>query len=179
MSGHYWSYINTRRGYDEPEEEDPKWALTETDPWMEFNDSTVREFNFEKMKDECYGGDGKSAGSDTDTWSFGGASSSYGKSAYMLVYERRKKRPLKILVVPGEEVEKATSTGVKVIFDTKKEEYYKLINYREGVEDIAPNAIYKQVFEDNTKFEFENDIYSSEFFDFIKGTLNAVAHLDK
>jgi hypothetical protein len=60
---------------------------------MEFNDSTVRDFNFEKMKEECYGGDGKS-GND-DSWSFGG---SYGKSAYMLVYERKKKRDLKILV---------------------------------------------------------------------------------
>jgi len=83
-AGHYWSYINTSRGYEEPEETDPKWALTEKDPWMEFNDSTVREFNFEKMKDECYGGDGK--GGSEDAWSFGG---SYGKSAYMLVYERR------------------------------------------------------------------------------------------
>ena len=59
---------------------------------MEFNDSTVREFNFDKIKDDCFGGDGR--GSD-DSFSFGG---SYGKSAYMLVYERRKKNPLKILV---------------------------------------------------------------------------------
>jgi hypothetical protein len=48
------------------------------------------------------------------------------------------------------------------------------VDYRKGVEDIAPNKIYKQVFEDNAKFGFENDIYSSEFFDFIKSTLNAV-----
>ena len=64
---------------------------------MEFNDSTVREFNFEKLKDECYGGDGKSG--DDGGWSFGG---SYGKSAYMLIYERRKKRPLKVLVAGDE-----------------------------------------------------------------------------
>ena len=92
-AGHYWSYINTKRGFDEPEEGDPKWELTETDPWMEFNDSTVREFNFDKLKEECYGGDGKSG--DDGGFSFGG---SYGKSAYMLIYERKKKRPLKILV---------------------------------------------------------------------------------
>ena len=59
---------------------------------MEFNDSSVREFNFDKIKDDCFGGDGRDS---NDTWSFGG---SYGKSAYMLVYERRKKKPLKILV---------------------------------------------------------------------------------
>lgn len=92
-AGHYWSYINTKRGYSEPSEDDPNWSKTESDPWMEFNDSTVREFNLDKLKEEGYGGDGKS-GSD-DTWSFGG---SYGKSAYMLVYERKKKKPLKILI---------------------------------------------------------------------------------
>lgn len=96
MSGHYWSYINTKRGYTEPDENDPNWSKTEGDPWMEFNDSSVRDFNFEKLKDECFGGDGKGA---DDAWSFGG---SYGKSAYMLVYERRKKKSLKILVDPEE-----------------------------------------------------------------------------
>lgn len=64
-------------------------------------------------------------------------------------------------------------------YDEKKEEYYKLIDYREGVEDIAPNEIYKKVFEDNQKFEFENDIYSTEFFDFINGILKAVVQLDQ
>lgn len=171
-AGHYWSYINTKRGYEEPEETDPKWALTEKDPWMEFNDSTVREFNFEKMKDECYGGDGK--GGSEDAWSFGG---SYGKSAYMLVYERRLKQPIKVLV-PSEEIEKSKKSGDQVIHDEKKDEFYKLIDYKEGVEDITPNNIYKQVFEDNTKYEFENDIYSLEFFDFIKGIMTAVTVLD-
>ena len=58
-AGHYWSYINTKRGYLESEENDANWAKTENDPWMEFNDSVVRDFNFEKLKDECYGGDEK------------------------------------------------------------------------------------------------------------------------
>ena len=181
-AGHYWSYINTKRGCDEPDESDPKWQQTETDPWMEYNDSIVREFNFDKMKDECYGGDGKSGAGSDDNWGFSG-SSQYGKSAYMLIYERRKKRPLKILA-PYDEVEAAKNNGLvdsqgKIFFDPKKDEHYRLVDYRECVQDIAPNQIYKQVFEDNAKFGFENDIYSSEFFDFIKGTLNAVANLDQ
>lgn len=93
-AGHYWSYINTRRGHAEPSSDDPDWAKTENDPWMEFNDSTVRGFNFEKMKEECFGGDaGGSSG--YDGWGFG---SSSGKSAYMLVYERKHKKPIKVLV---------------------------------------------------------------------------------
>lgn len=70
-AGHYWSFINTRRGADEPDENDPNWNKTEQEPWMKFNDSQVTEYNFEKLKDDCFGGDGKS-GSDGDSWSFGG-----------------------------------------------------------------------------------------------------------
>lgn len=72
---------------------------------MEYNDSRVSEFNFEKMREECYGDANKTSGGggyeDNSGWSSWG---SYGKSAYMLVYERRKKRPIKI-VVPKEEAE--------------------------------------------------------------------------
>jgi hypothetical protein len=104
----------------------------------------------------------------------------------MLVYERRKKRPIKI-VVPKEEGEahQAAATSIErekeqkldIIYDSKKEEYYKLIDYKEGVEDIAPNKIYKQVHEDNKKFGFDNDIYSQEFFDFIKSIMHAALNL--
>lgn len=52
-----------------------------------------------------------------------------------------------------------------------------MIDYRDGVEEIRPNQIYKQVFEDNMKFEFENDIYSQEFFDFVNGIIKAVTSL--
>jgi len=54
-----------------------------------------------------------------------------------------------------------------------------LIDYRQGVEDIAPNSIYKQVFEDNHKFEFENDIYSNEFYEFVRQIILAVNVLDQ
>lgn len=61
---------------------------------MEFNDSHVRDYNFEELKGDCYGG---SSGNDD---LFGGffKSSSYGKSAYLLVYEKRFKKPIKVLV---------------------------------------------------------------------------------
>jgi hypothetical protein len=52
-------------------------------------------------------------------------------------------------LVNKEDVETEKQKGEKIEYDDKKEEYYKLIDYREGVEDIAPNQIYKQVFEDN------------------------------
>jgi hypothetical protein len=84
----------------EPDENDPTWEKTEQDSWMKYNDSAVTDFNFEKLKEDCYGGDGKSAESG-DSWSFS-SGGSYGQSAYMLVYEKRQKRPLKILASPEE-----------------------------------------------------------------------------
>ena len=52
-AGHYWSYINTNRGVDEAEGGDPMWVKTEKDPWMEFNDSSVSDYKFEKLDDDC------------------------------------------------------------------------------------------------------------------------------
>ena len=138
---------------------------------MEFNDSTVKDLTFNKIKDDCFGGDGK--GGNAESWGFGGE---YGKSAYMLVYERREKKPLKILVAK-EEVDQVKLKGEVVHHDEVKDEHYKLLDYRKGFEEIAPNDIYKQVFEDNCKFEFENDIYSNEFFDFVTSIMEAIAQL--
>ena len=60
-------------------------------------------------------------------------------------------------------------------FDEKTKEYIKKISYREGVDSEKPNKIFSKVLEDNTKFSFENDVYSLEFFDFIRQILLNVA----
>jgi hypothetical protein len=71
---------------------------------MEFNDSTVRDFQASKLKEECFGGDGgggSSGGfglSSLDGWGLSGGG--YGKSGYMLFYERREKKPLRLLEDP-------------------------------------------------------------------------------
>ena len=71
-AGHYWSYINTMRGRDAKAPDDPTWHDTSKEPWMEFNDSTVKDFSFDKLKEECFGG---SKNSTMSAWSIG---SSYG-----------------------------------------------------------------------------------------------------
>ena len=91
----------------------------------------------------------------------------------MLIYERRKKKPIKILVTE-EESKQLEGSEEKVQFDSEKNEYYKLLDYKRGVEEIVPSKIYRQVYEDNQKFEFDNDVYSSEFFDFVKGILLSI-----
>ena len=78
-AGHYYSFINV----------DP-----EKDHWVEFNDSTISEFDFSKVEAECYGGNGgpdesgaaymEEIGDIANIISCGRS-----KSAYMLVYEKK------------------------------------------------------------------------------------------
>ena len=92
-AGHYWSYINTNRGTDE-KEGDNSWIKTETDPWMEFNDSRVSDWEFKELKSRTFGNEQK-GGSGGYLSSLG---DSYGTSGYMLFYERRVKKDLMIVV---------------------------------------------------------------------------------
>lgn len=166
-AGHYWSYINTNRGGDE---NDPNWILSENDHWMEFNDSRVSDFQFKNLKEECFGDESSSTG---NSWGFG----NYGKSGYMLFYERRVKKPIKILV-PEEKVE-SEKQKTEVHFDEEKKEHFKLVPFKECAADEAPNKIYQQVFDDNKNFTFENDVYSTEFESFVKQCLQNAADLEK
>ena len=102
---------------------------------------------------------------------------SYGTSAYMLFYERRKKKDL-VIIVPEDKVEDQRSKGVNVLFNEEKKEHFKMEGYRTASVGETANEIYKKVFEDNMKFTFESDIYSAEFFDFILSILNSVAQTE-
>jgi hypothetical protein len=85
---------------------------------MEFNDGNVTPYNFEEMKDECFGGQKEG---DNDPWAGFFKSSGYGKSAYVLVYEKRLKKPIKLLVNPEESPECTDTalTRVSSIIDFK------------------------------------------------------------
>jgi len=51
------------------------------------------------------------------------------------------------------------------------------VDFKSVEESVKPNQIYQQVFEDNKKYEFENDIYSTEFLDFVQNILLSVIEL--
>ena len=108
-AGHYWSYINTKRGTEETDivntETETQWGATENDEWLEFNDSNVREYNFNKLKDDAFGGESNKIGISSEFMLLNSRSETYGKSAYMLVYERKLKRSLVRLTNPGVPVE--------------------------------------------------------------------------
>ena len=98
-SGHYYSYINTNRT---PCEDSENYLKTENDRWVEFNDSTVREFDFKKVPSECFGGNTE----DTMMMQDIGDAHSRSKSAYMLVYERKLKTWIPELVLNQEQIQK-------------------------------------------------------------------------
>jgi hypothetical protein len=75
----------------------------------------------------------------------------------MLVYERREKKDVKILVEKEEE---------GAIHDADKDEYFKMVPFKDAAKNTGNCPIYENVLQDNSKFEFENDIYSEEFFNF-------------
>ena len=67
--------------------------------WLEFNDSVIKEFNINLFEKECFGAE--IIDSD-DTWDMNNYSNEIGgfpkqsKSAYVLVYEKVKKIPIKL-----------------------------------------------------------------------------------
>jgi len=112
-----------------------EWGSAKKDRWMEFNDSIVKDFNSSKLKEECFGGDSSGGGgfglSSMDGWGFGGG---YGKSGYMLFYERRKKNPLKLLA-EEEEVAAPEQQDPKEEADQKKEEKIIEVDYHQAVSE--------------------------------------------
>lgn len=108
--GHYYSLINTKRGHLEEDETKADWQRTDRDPWKVFDDETVKHFNFGELQNDAFGGNGSSGGqgfdSDMQAYLFqSGTSNSYGQNAYMLVYEKMKKKPIKEVVLPVKKVE--------------------------------------------------------------------------
>eukprot|EP01022_Parablepharisma_sp_SALTPOND_P025670 TRINITY_DN602_c1_g1_i1.p1 TRINITY_DN602_c1_g1~~TRINITY_DN602_c1_g1_i1.p1 ORF type:complete len:1870 (-),score=221.62 TRINITY_DN602_c1_g1_i1:13785-19394(-) len=103
------------------------------------------------------------------------------KNAYMLVYERELKTPVKKLLVKDEVAKlKENSTAIlacentaqpraavgQICFDSQKNEYYTFADFYD-VQPKVPEGLSKVVQEDNANFLFERQIYSPEFFKFV------------
>ena len=55
-----------------------------------------------------------------------------------------------------------------------------MVDYREAVTSSEkPNPIFGKVLEDNRKFGVENDVYSTDFFDFMLAIQTSVASMDE
>lgn len=61
----------------------------------------------------------------------------------MLFYERRKKKPIKVLV-PKEEVESQPDKE-QIHEDKDKEEFYRYVDYKDSIVKATPNSIFKDI----------------------------------
>jgi len=93
-AGHYFSYINsTRGGTDHEPNANPNKPEYDNN-WLKFNDSHISKFDISRLEEECFGGVSQQESGEI-SWKTENI-----QSAYMLVYERRLKSPLKIIVQP-------------------------------------------------------------------------------
>lgn len=141
-AGHYWSYISTERDGLRPKNAGPVDHTAAK--WMEFNDSYVRDWELSKLKKEAYGGDQSNSWSSVgfstlDGWGSMGGGGSYGQSGYMLIYERKKKKPIKLVrQIPNPDPEERKEEGKATV-----DEIYT-IPYESCVEpDDKPNKIFE------------------------------------
>ena len=206
-AGHYYSYINTKRG-QKNDEQSADYMLTEKEKWLEFNDSSVRDFKFSTLDAECFGGEAKPGEQSLESeifssWTLrnlgGGGGRDNCKNAYMLVYERRRKGAVKVVVPPAPAPSAPASEpapapapapeslaregaadaraqpggGLERHYDAAQDETFELQPFN-SVGRFVPHRIYKQVWEDNNEFLFEKQIYANEFFSFLRDVLLAV-----
>ena len=91
----------------------------------------------------------------------------YGKSAYMLVYERKSKKNLReIGVKSAKESEKKADADSQQIVEGANEEA-KQVDFR-TVPRYVPEWIKKEVLEDNKNFLIDAQMFHDDFFDHIK-----------
>lgn len=175
-AGHYYSLINTDRMSGDSNEQEQEWVRTENDKWMEFNDSHVKNWDFADLEDECFGGSkGGSGGEDVMSGFFRSSAMSFGKSAYLLVYEKKEKNKIRQIVQTDDtqplECDDAVISrdpeGRTIIKDPKTKEEYVEFDVSE-IKRFVPSKIYNKVQESNLDFFFEKLIYSTEFFEFVK-----------
>lgn len=64
--------------------------------WLEFNDSSIREFATKNIENECFGG--YNADQEDNSFNFGWfKNKDNSKNAYILVYEKKVKQPLQLV----------------------------------------------------------------------------------
>ena len=161
-NGHYYSLINTRRGGEESDENKYEWAQTDKDNWKQFEDDKVKHYSYSDLKLDSFGGTQQSNMNDNEMNAYlANSGGSFGKNAYMLVYERKKKKQLMEIVTSDDKqlsasldcANTATSRAAEtpLPIEQSKEEAHpctKMVDFRK-VSEFVPSWIKEEVEEDN------------------------------
>ena len=127
-AGHYYSYINVKREGEEDQMVYDKTNSNDVNNWLEFNDSLIRSFNLNNLEEECFGGSQQNLNpftgdevADNSNWQpkpVNYEEKDNIKNAYMLVYERKRKKPIKIIIDP--KIEENISNIQLIISEKRK-----------------------------------------------------------
>ena len=166
--GHYFSLIDINR--------DGKGNVMNTlqkdEKWLKFNDSNISEFNINDIAKECFGGSivGEKRSKEQNS-----------QNAYLLIYERVKKTPIKVLIdkknISDEmkrNIKEFNNDEIKSFnknYDISKkdstvseEELYKIIFYNKDINEYykympfysipkcAPKEVYDEIMNENKNF---------------------------
>ena len=163
--GHYFSLINIERDGKgnillESDNKETKGITNDTDAnndhkndknykWLKFNDSHVSIFNINDIEKECFGGASKGSSYNFENF----------QNAYMLIYERKKKNPIRIIYDEKEVKEIKENLNInnenfiKINKDNRKE-IKKKYNINKISKDIDEPSLYKKIFHDEEKDEY-------------------------
>ena len=174
--GHYISFINVKRdGQGNVSFENPTKAKDEKEnySWLKFNDSHVSIFDVNDIEKECFGGTVKGNFHSYENF----------QNAYMLIYERKKKTPIRMIlenqnnIKQGDNlisINKDNRKQIKkkynmnrnnwdieesqlynlIFFDEEKKEYYKFIPFY-NIGKSMPKSLYKEIMAKNEIFRKE------------------------
>ena len=100
---------------------------------------------------------------------------SSGTSAYMLFYERKQKKDLNI-ITEEEKLEAPSPVTVKrAVSKGDKIDNIIKVPFKNAADREKANSVYREVFDENLKFTFENEVYSHEFLDFVANSMSNLA----
>ena len=150
--GHYFSVINILRDGEGNILLEKKGVNNEANSnknnWLKFNDSHISVFDINDIEKECFGGSSKGLGFNYENF----------QNAYMLIYERKKKTPIRLRYDENEikeicNLEKEENNIIKLKSENKAA-IKKMYNLAKKDSKIDENDLYKKVFNDEDKKEY-------------------------
>ena len=141
--GHYFSFIDVFRDGTGNIMNTPQQGKNN---WLIFNDSNVSEFDTDKIESECFGGN-------TEGYSFENC-----QNAYLLIYERKKKAPIRILLDEEEkkkfEENKENNDKIIKINKENKNKINKEYDLSRIGNTLEEKNLYEKIFYDEDKQDY-------------------------
>ena len=168
-AGHYYSLINiNREGFENDQSVNPEIHEDHNNlkNWLEFNDSNINLFNIKNLEDECFGGF-KMAYEENSHWlNQHSEEKEKCKNAYMLIYERKKKKPIKMVLDSNRVSNKDLVFEINSVNKNEVLKSYDIFNFEILIdEDSNKKTIFDYIFFDK---ELEEYLYFTPFYNIKK-----------